>query len=181
MILFRIVPASRAMSAHPNTIRDVSRALPALVSDPDLDVPVSAELLDAHTIGLRQRYDNLLPVINRAGNTLAQAIEKLDPDEIADPKGDGARALEQAEAYFKGRREELRHLRDAFVEVGASPSHEVFEVLDRLDNLYVWTVATMQEVRWSVLIFEGVKDKAESAEARSVTSSSEWLASLHEE
>ena len=169
------------MSAHPNTIRDVSRALPALVSDPDVDVPVSAELLDAHAIGLRQRYDNLLPVIDRAGNTLAQAIEKLDPDEIADPKGEGARALEQAEAYFKHRREELRHLRDAFVDVGASPSHEVFDALDRLDNLYMWIVATMQEVRWSVLIFEGVKDKAESAEARSFTSSSEWLASLHEE
>ena len=169
------------MSAHSNTIRDIARALPALVSDSDLDVPVSAELLDAHTIGLRQRYDNLLPVIDRAGNTLAQAIEKLDAEESADPEGEGARALEHAEAYFKHRREELRHLRDAFVEVGASPSREVFDVLDRLDNLYMWIIATMQEVRWSVLIFEGVKDKARSPEGRSFASSSEWLASLHEE
>ena len=45
----------------------------------------------------------------------------------------------------------------------------------------MWIVATMQEVRWSVLIFEGVKDKARSPEGRSFTSSSEWLASLHEE
>ncbi len=181
MILSRIVPASHLMLAHSKTIRDVSRALPALVSDPDLDVPVSAELLDAHTIGLRQRYDSLLPVIDRAGNTLAQAIEKLDPEESPDPEGEGARALEYAEAYFKHRREELRHLRGTFVEVGASPSHEVFDALGHLDNLYMWIVATMQEVRWSVLIFEGVKDKARSPEGRSFTSSSEWLASLHEE
>ena len=176
IILSRIVPANPAMLTRSETIRDVSRALPALVSDPDLDVPaVSAELLDVHTTGLRQRYDNLLPVIDRAGNTLAQAIEKLDPE------GEGARALESGEAYFKHRREELRHLRDAFVEVGASPSHEVFGALDRLDNLYMWIIATMQEVRWSVLIFEGVQDKARSPEGRSFTSSSEWLASLHEE
>ena len=182
IILSRIVPATPAMLTRSETIRDVSRALPALVSDPDLDVPaVSAELLDVHTTGLRQRYDNLLPVIDRSGNTLAQAIEKLDPEESADPEGEGARALESGEAYFKHRREELRHLRDAFVEVGASPSHEVFGALDRLDNLYMWIIATMQEVRWSVLIFEGVQDKARSPEGRSFTSSSEWLASLHEE
>ena len=169
------------MLAHSKTIRDVSRALPALVSDPDLDSPVSAKLLDAHTLGLRQQYDNLLPVIDRAGNTLAEAVEKLDPEESPDPEGEGASALEQAEAYFKHRREQLRHLRDAFFEVGASPSHEVFDALDRLDDLYMWIVATMQEVRWSVLICEGVKDKARSPECRSFTSSSEWLASLREE
>ena len=169
------------MLAHSKTIRDVSRALPALVSDPDLDVPVSAELLDAHAAGLRERHDNLLPVIDRAGNTLAEAMKAHNPEESADPEGEGVRALEQAEAHFKHRREELLHLRDAFVNVGASPSHEVFEAVDRLDNLYMWIVATMQEVRWSVLIFDGVKDGAKSPERRTFTASSEWLASLHEE
>ena len=90
IILSMIVPANPAMLTRSETIRDVSRALPALVSDPDLDVPaVSAELLDVHMTGLRQRYDNLLPVIDRAGNTLAQAIEKLDPEESADSRGRG--------------------------------------------------------------------------------------------
>ena len=169
------------MLAHSKTIRDVSRALPALVADPDLDVPVSAKLLDAHAAGLRERYGNLLPVIDRAGKTLAEAMKTHDPDEIADPEGEGVQALEQAEAYFKHRREELLHLRDAFVNVGASPSHEVFDAVDRLDNLYVGIVATMQEVRWSVLIFDGVNDRAKSPEGHTFTSSSEWLASLHEE
>ena len=168
------------MLAHTQTIRDVSRALPALVADPDLDGPVSAELLDAHTTGLRHQYDSLLPVIDRAGNTLAEAMKKLDPEERPDPKGEGASALEQGEAYFKHRREQLGHLRDAFLEVGAPPTHEVFDALDRLDNLYMWIVATMQEVRWSVLLLEGLRDKARTPECRSFTSSAEWLASLRE-
>ena len=89
--------------------------------------------------------------------------------------------LEQAEAHFKHRREELLQLRDAFVNVGASPSHDVFGAVERLDNLYIGIVATMQEVRWSVLIADGVEDGAKSPERRAFTSSSEWLASLHEE
>ena len=169
------------MLAHSNTIRDVSRALPALAAAPNLEVAVSAELLDAHAKGLREWYDSLLPVIDRAGNTLAEAMKTHDSEESADPDGEGVRALEQAEAYFKDRREELLHLRDAFASVGASSSHEVFEAVDRLDGPYLWIVATMQEVRWSVLILDGVKDGAEAQERRTITSPSEWVASLDDE
>ena len=88
-VLSRTLLANRLMLAHSTTIRDVSRALPALISDPDLVVPVFAEPLDAHTAGLRLRYDSLRPVIERAGNTLAEAMKKLGPEEIADPKGVG--------------------------------------------------------------------------------------------
>ena len=170
------------MLEHSNTIRDVSRALPALLpADPDLAVPSSAKLLDAHTKGLRQHYDDLFPVIDRAGHTLAEAIKKLDPGESADPDGEGVAALEQTEAYFKHRREQLLHWHDAFVEMGASPSHGVFAALDRLDNLYMWIGATMQEVRWAVLFAEGVRAQAESSETRLYTSSAEWLACLRED
>ena len=88
--------------------------------------------------------------------------------------------MEQAEAHFKDRRQELPRLRGAFGEAGASPSHDVFDALERLDNLYRWIVGTMQEVRWSVLISEGVRDKAEAPERRSFATSHEWLASLRE-
>ena len=170
------------MLAHSKTIRDVSRTLPALVpADPDLALPVSTELLEAHTKGLCKQYDNLLPVIDRAGNTLAKAVERLDPEESPDPDGEGAAALEQAEVYFKHRQEQLGHSRDAFVEVGASPSHKVFEALDRLDHLYTWIVATMQEVRWAVLISEGLKANVELPDGRSFTSSAKWLKSLRED
>lgn len=169
------------MLEHSKTIRDVSRALPALVpADPEPAVSVSAELLDAHTKGLRRHYDEFFPIIDRAGHTLAEAIERLDPEESPDPYGEGAAALEQAEVYVKLRLERLRHSRDAFVEVGTSPSHAIFEALHRLDDLYTWIIATMQEVRWAVLISEGLRDKAESPERRFFTSSAEWLASLRE-
>ena len=169
------------MLADSNTIRDVSRALPALVSDPDLGVPISADLLDAHATALQKQYDSLLPVIDRAGNTLEKAIKTHDPKEIVDADGEGARALEQAEGYFNQRRNSLQRLREAFNEAGASPSHGVFDALDRLDNLYGWIVATMQEVRWSVLVFDGVRDSADSPDRQAFASSSKWLASLDEE
>ena len=169
------------MLAESKTIRDIGRALPVLVSGPDLGVPVSADLLDAHATALREQYDSLFRVLDRAGNTLAEAIKTRDPEETADPDGEGARAMERAEAYFKDRREKLRQLRDAFVEVGASSSHDVFDALDHLDNLYLWTVATMQEVRWSVLIADGVSDRADASAGHAFASASAWLASLDEE
>lgn len=164
------------MLAQSNIVRDVGRALPALVSGPDLGVPVSVELLDAHATALREQYDSLLPVIDRAGDALLRAMKSYDPADAADPEGEGARALEETEAYFKSRRDELGRLRRAFVETGASSSHDVFASLDRLDNLYMWIVAVMQEVRWSVLILDGVRDGADSPGRRTFGTSSEWVA-----
>jgi len=169
------------MLAQSNTIRDVSRTLPALVSGPDLGTPVSAELLDAHAQGLRERYDSLLPVIDRAGTVLSEAMKIRDPESPVDPDGEGVLAMEQGERYFKHRLEELQQLRDAFAKLHASPSHDVFRELDRLGQLYAWTVAIMQEVRWSVLIGDGVRDRADSPKPRTFTSSSEWHASLHDD
>ena len=77
------------MLAESKTIRDIGRALPALVSGPDLGVPVSADLLDAHATALREQYDSLFAVLDRAGNALVEAIETRNPEEIADPDGGG--------------------------------------------------------------------------------------------
>ena len=169
------------MLAPTNTIRDVSRALPALASGPEIEVPVSTALLDALATELRERHASLHPVIDRAGNALAEAMKRHDPEETADPQGEGAGALEQAESYFKDSRAELQRLRKACIALGASPSHRVFNALRHLDELYVSIIATMQEVRWSVLIFDGARDRADSPAGRTFATSSEWLASLHEE
>ena len=169
------------MLAPSNTIRDVGRALPALVSGPKIEVPVSTALLDASATDLRKRHASLRPVIDRAGKALAEAMKRHDPEESADPEGEGAGALEQAESYFKDSRAELQRLRKACVELGASPSHRVFNALRDLDELYVSIIATMQEVRWSVLIFDGVSDRADSPARRTFATSSEWPASLHDE
>ena len=145
-------------------IRDVSRALPWLVAEPQSEpIPTGVslsertDLLDAHAEGLRIRHDTLYPVIDRAGHKLAAAFKELDPDEITDPEGEGAEALEKAEAYFHTQRDELDRLRHALIDAGAPPDHDVFEALDRLDGLYAWIIATMQEIRWTVLIADGVR------------------------
>ena len=169
------------MLAQSNTIRDISRALPALVSGPDLGMPVSAELLDAQAQGLRERHDSLLPVIDRAGSVLSEAMKEHDPKSPVDPDGEGVLAMEQGERYFKQRLEELQQLRGAFAELRVSPSHDVFRELDCLEHLYAWTVATMQAVRWAVLVGDGVRDRVDSPEPRTLTSSAEWLATLHDE
>lgn len=76
------------MLARSNIIRDVGRALPALVSGPDLGVPVSGELLDAHATALYEQYDSLLPVFERAGDALSKAAKSRNPEGTADPDGE---------------------------------------------------------------------------------------------
>ena len=66
------MPRGLLVLAQPNIIRDVGRALPALVSGPDLGVPVSGESLDAHAAALYEQYDSLLPVFERAGDALSE-------------------------------------------------------------------------------------------------------------
>ena len=145
-------------------IRDVGRALPWLVAEPQSEpIPTGVslsertELLDAHAEGLRLRHDALYPVIDRAGHKLVAAFEELDPASIVDPEGEGAEALEKAEAYFHAQRDDLARLRSALIDAGAPPDHDVFDTLDRLDGLYAWIAAAMQEVRWTVLVADGVR------------------------
>lgn len=166
------------MLEQSNTIRDVSRALPPLVSGSELDYAVSAESLDALATAVTEVYDGLHPLVDRAGHALSEAMQEHDLNEQADPDGEGVRALEQTEAYFKHRRQEIRRVREACANVGAATSHEVFAALDRLDELYLSIVATMQDVRWSLLIADGIRDKADAATRRAFATSSEWLASL---
>ena len=164
--------------------RDVGRALPWLVSEPQSEpIPTGVslrertELLDAHAEGLRSRYDTLYPVIDRGGHKLGAAFKELAPASIVDPEGEGAEALERAEACFHAPRGDPSHFREALVDAGAPPDHGVFEALDRLDGLYAWIVATMQEVRWSVLIADG--RRAPPSERR-FTSGASLVAALDE-
>ena len=165
-------------------IRDVSRALPWLVAEPQSEpIPTGVslsertDLLDAHAEGLRIRHDTLYPVIDRAGHKLAAAFKELDPAEITDPEGEGTEALEKAEAYFHAQRGDLSRFREALIEGGAPADHDVFEALDHLDGLYAWIVAGMQEVRWTVLVADGVRTPPGE---RTFTSGAALVAALDE-
>ena len=166
-------------------LRDVGRALPWLVAEPQSEpIPTGVslkertELLDAHAEGLRSRYDTLHPVIDRGGHKLAAALaafNELDPASIVDPEGEGAEALEKAEARFHAQRGDLSDFREALVDAGAPPGHGVFEALDGLDGLHAWIVATMQEVWWTVLVADG---RRAPASERRFTSGASLVAAL---
>ena len=165
-------------------IRDVGRALPWLVAEPRSEpIPTGVslrkrtEILDARAEGLRNRFDTLYPVIDRGGRMLAAAFNELDPADILDPEGEGAEALERAESYFHAQRGDLDDFRKALIAADAPPDHGVFEALDRLDGLYEWIVATMQGVRWSVLIADGTRTPPGD---RSFTSGASMVAALDE-
>ena len=113
----------------------------------------------------------------RAGHKLAAAFKELEPAEITDPEGEGAEALEKAEACFHAQRDDLARLRSALIDAGAPTDHAVFEALDRLDGLYAWIVAGMQEVRWTVLVADGVRTPPSE---RTFTSGASLVAALDE-
>lgn len=166
------------------TIRDVGRALPWLAAEPqpeplpaDLPFEKRAELFKTHAEGLRHQYTVLYAVLDRAGKKLATALDEADPNKILDPEGEGSEALEKAEAYFDTQRDDLMRLRDALVGAGAPSDHDVFEALDRLAGLYAGIVATMQDVRWGLLITDGVRAPGSG---RTFTSGAELVAALDE-
>ncbi len=163
-------------------IRDVGRALPWLASEPqpdpvpaDLPAEKRAELFRIHAEALRYRHAVLYAVIDRAGKKLAATLGAAEPGEILDPEGEGCEALEKADAYFKTQRDELGQLREGLIGAGAPSGHDVFEALDRLDGLYSSIIATMQEVRWGLLIADGLK---EPGSARTYTSGAALVAAL---
>ena len=124
----------------------------------------------------------LYPVIDRARRKLAAAFEELGPaeitgPEIADPEGEVAEALEEAEAYFHAQRGDLCRFRKTLLDAGAPPSHDVFDALDRLDQLYVWIVATIQEGRWTMLVVDGLRTLPSE---RTFTSGASLVAALDE-
>jgi len=67
--------------------------------------------------------------------------------------------------------------RDALIDAGAPPDHDVFDALDRLDGLYAWIVAGMLEVRWAVLVADGVRTPPSE---RTFTSGASLVAALDE-
>ena len=166
-------------------VRDVGRTLPWLASerqpDPvpaDLPAEKRAELFKIHAEALRYRHGVLYAVIDRAGKKLAATLGAAEPGEILDPEGEGCEALEKADACFKTQRDELGQLREGLIGAGAPFGHDVFEALDRLDGRYSSIIATTQEVRWGLLIADGLK---EPGSAPTYTSGAALVAALDDQ
>ena len=149
------------------TLRDVGRTLPWLASAPpganEPETKAAAvtagpverrgELVEAYAAELHDRYATLYPAVHR----LVAEFESARSDEIRDPDGDAAVALEAAETYFKRECDELAQLQATWADGAIRPDHRVFDELNRLEDLFGWLVACLQDIRWKLLIAEGVR------------------------
>ena len=107
---------------------------------------------------LRERYDSVQGTISTMTDKLRTEVESAVPGTVLDPDGTGIQALEEAEEYFRSESRELRDIRDALDGSGARSAYgpSVFDELDRLDRLFFGIVQQCQEIRWLVMIHDGV-------------------------
>ncbi len=109
------------------------------------------------TESFRKRHDAVADVCTAFQGRLQKAAEdfppgrEMDPDDIAVPE------LEKSEEYFRKEREELRDVRDDLQRTGGAEAYgaEVFAELERLDTLFEYLVASLQELRWIIMIHDG--------------------------
>ena len=129
------------------------------------------------TESFHKRHDAVIEVCTAFQERLQKAAEdfppgrEMDPDDIAVPE------LEKSEEYFRKEREELRDVRDALQRTGGSEAYgaEVFAALERLDKLFEYLVASLQELRWAIMIHDGAFAPSTGG---TCASGSEFMASM---
>ena len=110
------------------------------------------------TESFRERHDAVAKVCTTFQRRLQKAVEdfplgrEMDLDDIAVP------ALEKGEEYFHKERGELRDVREALQRIGGAEAYgtEVFAELERLDTLFEHLVVSLQELRWTIMINDGL-------------------------
>ena len=129
------------------------------------------------TESFRKRHDAVVDVCTAFQGRLQKAAEdfppgrEMDPDDIAVPE------LEKSEEYFRKEREELHDIRDALQRTGGVEVYgtEVFAELERLDTLFKCLVASLQELRWAIMIHDGALAPSTGG---TCASGSEFMASM---
>ena len=182
-----------AATAPPNgeAIRNVGRVLPWLArmpGQPDRNWftpdnlvrtsdPETREALVALERNLGERHDSLCAAFTAMTDKLRAELESTVPGTVMDPDGTGVQALEEAEEYFRTERSELRDIRKALDGSGVRSAYgpKVMDELDRLDRLFFTIVQWCQEIRWLVMINDGV---ASPTTGKTFTSGADLVSSL---
>ncbi len=107
---------------------------------------------------LRERHDSVHAAISAMTDKLRIEVESAVPGTVMDPDGTGVQALEEAEEYFRIECGELREIERALDGSGVRSAcgASVFDELDRLATLFFGIVQWCQEIRWLVMIHDGV-------------------------
>ncbi len=114
-------------------------------------------VIQALTDSFRERYNAQASIIATFHDRLLKAAKDFPPGQEMDPDDIGVPALERGEAYFINERKALRDIRDTLQRSGGEKTHgtEVFEELERLDELFKSLITLFQEIRWLILINDG--------------------------
>lgn len=175
-----------SISANGESIRRFGNAAPALAPLPQgLDLS-PATLMRDHMVAeaarrLREWHDAVYEAAITPMRALAQEVKaKLDAesdtlDEPFDPDGIGAASLEAAEVHFRTQLCKLRPMRN---DIAHYP--QVVAEFDRLLELYASVISNMQDLRWSVLIADGIPSPSDMSERR-FANGAELIAALEED
>lgn len=164
--------ASASPPLNGDAIRSVGRVLPWLArlpGQPDRERFATGNLErssdgETRTIvaalerNLRERHDSVHAAISVMADKLRIEVESAVPGTVMDPDGIGVQALEEAEEYFRVECGKLRDIRKALDGPGvrSACSESVFDELDRLTSLFFGIVQWCQEIRWLVMVRDGV-------------------------
>ena len=129
------------------------------------------------TESFHKRYDAVIEVCTAFQERLQKAAEDFPPDREMDPNDIAVPELEKSEEYFRKEREDLRDVWDALQRTGGSEAYgaEVFAALERLDKLFEYLVASLQELRWAIMIHDGALAPSTGG---TCASGSEFMASM---
>ncbi len=124
-----------------------------------------------------KRHDAIVAVFSSHFQDLQKEVENFQPGREIDPDDIAVPELEKSEAYFRGEREELRAIRNALQRTGGTQAHgaEVFAALKRLDELFEELTAQLQELRWLIMVNDGLLAPRTKGQC---TSGAEFIAAL---
>ena len=123
-----------------------------------------------------KRHDAIVAVSSNFQD-LQKEVEDFQPGREIDPDDSAVPALEKGEAYFRGERAELREIRNALQRTGGTQAHgaEVFAALKCLDELFEALIASFQELRWLIMVNDGLLAPRTKGQC---TSGAEFMAAL---
>lgn len=135
---------------------DISRFTPGDIAETsDRASREAVAVLERHFL---KRHDSVNGAFSAMTEKLWTEVKSAMPGTVLDPEGSGVQALEEAEEYFRAERDEIREIRRALDGSGVRSAYggSVFDELERLDRLFFDIVQWCQQIRWLVMIHDGV-------------------------
>ena len=142
----------------------------------NLNATLTRRAVQELTDCFRKRHDVIIAV-SSIFQDLQKEVENFQPGREIDPDDIAVPELEKGEEYFHEEREELREIRNALQLTGGTQAHgaEVFAALKRLDELFEELIAQLQELRWLIMVNDGLLAPRTKGQC---TSGAEFIAAL---